>query len=66
LKKANLQKPYFLSGGLGMEDLIRVQDFAASEKNFFSLDVNSRFELSPGIKNMAKLKDFITSIKEIN
>ena len=66
LKKANLQKPYFLSGGLGMEDLVRVQDFAASEKNFFSLDVNSRFELSPGIKNMAKLKDFITSIKEIN
>lgn len=66
LKKANLQKPYFLSGGLGMEDLKRVQDFAASEKNFFSLDVNSRFELSPGVKDMAKLKDFIRSIKDIN
>ncbi len=66
LKKANLQKPYFLSGGLGAEDLERVQDFAASEKNLFSLDVNSRFELSPGVKDMAKLKDFITSIKEIN
>jgi len=66
LKKANLQKPYFLSGGLGSEDIDKVHDFAVPEKNFFSLDVNSRFELSPGIKDMAKLKDFIRSIKDIN
>lgn len=66
LKKANLQKSYFLSGGLDMEDLDHIQQFALTEKNLFSLDVNSRFELSPGVKDMAKLKQFIESIKAIN
>lgn len=66
LKKANLQKPYFLSGGIGVEDTGRIQAFAEAERNLFSLDVNSQFELSPGVKDMAKLRDFVASCKALH
>lgn len=66
LKKANLQKPYFLSGGIGVEDIGRIQAFAEAERNLFSLDVNSQFELSPGVKDMAKLRDFVASCKALH
>lgn len=66
LKKANLQKPYFLSGGIAVEDIGRIQAFAEAERNLFSLDVNSQFELSPGVKDMAKLKDFVASCKVLH
>lgn len=66
LKKANLQKPYFLSGGIGVEDTGRIQAFAEAERNLFSLDVNSQFELSPGVKDMAKLRDFVATCKALH
>lgn len=66
LKKAYLQKPYFLSGGIGVEDIGRIQAFAEAERNLFSLDVNSQFELSPGVKDMAKLRDFVASCKALH
>jgi len=67
LNGKRINKPFFLSGGIGMDDLNLLSEFAKDPvaKDLFSLDVNSKFETSPGIKNMELLKQFIQEIKQI-
>jgi phosphoribosylanthranilate isomerase len=55
---ARILKPYFLSGGIGPEDTKAVKEFAASQMNLFAVDVNSKFELMPGVKDMDKVREF--------
>lgn len=63
LHKASLMKSYFLSGGLDLEDADRLREFGLRETMLFSLDVNSRFEISPGNKDMNKIKQFALKVK---
>lgn len=67
LKGLNIGKPFFLSGGIGPEDIGRLHEFAQEPvaKDLFSIDVNSHFEISPGIKNMDALEKFIAQVKTI-
>ena len=67
LKGLSINKPFFLSGGIGPDDAEILKDFAADPvaKDLFSIDVNSRFEISAGVKDMDKLHDFIQAIKRI-
>jgi len=53
-------KPFFLSGGIGLNQLEAIKAFAKSKasKHCFALDVNSAFEIEPGLKNKAQLKEF--------
>ncbi|HEX7492575.1 MAG TPA: phosphoribosylanthranilate isomerase [Bacteroidales bacterium] len=61
LEGYSLDKPFFLSGGIGPEDsdLIRT----LSNKGLFAVDINSRFETAPGIKDPVVVKTFIEEIK---
>jgi len=61
LKKAKIEKPFFLSGGIGSDDAAKVKAF--SHPDFFAIDVNSRFELSPGLKDMAAILKFLQAFK---
>ena len=65
LKGLNIRKPFFLSGGIQPDDMDNLKDFAADPvaKDLFSIDINSKFELSPGIKDMEKVKNFVTKLK---
>jgi len=63
---APVPKPYFLSGGIGPDDVAQLSQFCENEKKLFAIDVNSKFEQSPGVKDMKKVKDFFNSIKMIN
>jgi phosphoribosylanthranilate isomerase len=65
LKGLNINKSFFLSGGIGPDDVDALHEFAQDPvaKDLFSIDVNSRFEISPGIKDMEKLREFIQAIK---
>jgi phosphoribosylanthranilate isomerase len=63
LSSARIAKPYFLSGGIGPEDADAVRAFAAGQKNFFSADVNSKFEITPGVKDMEKVRKFREEMK---
>jgi phosphoribosylanthranilate isomerase len=58
-------KPYFLSGGIGLESLNSLKEFRQGKaaKNCYALDVNSRFEDYAGMKNTDKLKEFKDNIK---
>jgi len=64
LKKYKLDKKYFLSGGLGLEnlELLRASDLS----RVHALDVNSRFEVSPGLKDIQALVKLKEKIKELN
>jgi phosphoribosylanthranilate isomerase len=58
LKSYPYSKPFFLSGGIGLEDVDEVSSFLQGQESptCFAIDVNSKFEIEPGIKNIEKLK----------
>lgn len=56
LENYTLNKPYFLSGGIGPEHVQELQQI--SDSRFYAMDVNSRFELSPALKDIATLTQF--------
>jgi len=63
----NIRKPFFLSGGIEHDDTDKLKEFSKDPvaHDLFSIDVNSKFETSPGVKNMQMLRDFITNVKQI-
>lgn len=60
LEKINMDKPFFLAGGIGIDDVDELKSFMQLPvaKDFFAIDINSRFELSPGIKDIELVKAF--------
>lgn len=61
LNKSRIEKPFFLSGGIGPDDAARIKAFRHSD--FFGIDINSRFEKSPGEKDMSLLLKFLQALK---
>src|SRR5258705_13120395 len=61
LTKAKIEKPFFLSGGIGVEDAAKVK--ALTHPDFFGVDINSRFEKSPGVKDMGMVLQFRQAMK---
>ena len=68
LQEVTIQKPFFLSGGIEPTDAETVRTFmsTAAAKNMIAVDINSRFETAPGIKDMQKVMQFITELKQSN
>lgn len=54
--------PFILAGGIGPGDEQRV--LAYSHPRFAGIDLNSRFETAPALKDAEKLKTFIQRIKD--
>jgi phosphoribosylanthranilate isomerase len=75
LKGLSFNKPFLLSGGIGIDDLDKINHFIQDNvsDNLFALDINSKFEIKPGVKNIELIEKFIaqsvnlkSSIKETN
>ena len=72
-KKLNLQKmdgvvagkPYFLSGMIDPGDAESLNEFAGKPeaKAMFAIDISTKFEVMPGIKDMGLIKNFIQKLK---
>lgn len=58
LENYPFDKPFFLSGGIGLDDVEKVKEIINSDLPIYTLDVNSRFEREPGLKNIEQLKSF--------
>jgi len=60
LKDYPSTKPYFLSGGIGIEEIEKIKKFKNSpaSKYCYSIDINSKFEIEPGLKNIDELEKF--------
>ncbi len=52
--------PFFLSGGVSPSDISHLNSF--TNPLCYAVDINSRFETSPGVKNVNQIKTFINSI----
>jgi phosphoribosylanthranilate isomerase len=61
LIQSDVKKPFFLSGGIGLEDIDKIKNF--HHPMFFAIDVNSRLESEPGIKNMEKVEQLMNALK---
>ncbi len=54
LRQNNTNKPFFLSGGIDLDQLDTIAQI--NDSRLYAVDLNSKFELSPGIKDYSKLK----------
>jgi phosphoribosylanthranilate isomerase len=65
LQGLNIGKAFFLSGGIEPTDAPMIKDFMKDPvaKDLFVVDINSRFESVPGVKDMIKVKQFIDEFK---
>jgi len=68
LEGYTLDNPYFLSGGIGLEEISALKE-EIKEKSYFKhlagLDLNSRLEDSPGMKNLNKVRMAIEEVKNL-
>lgn len=65
LRGLNLKKPFFLSGGIQPGDVQSLKQFANDPvaKDLFAIDINSKFEIAPGLKSMDMVRAFVHQIK---
>lgn len=54
LNNYHLDKPFFLSGGLSLDNLTSITEI--ENPYFYGVDLNSKFEVEPGLKNIEKLE----------
>ena len=54
-------KPFFLSGGIGMEEMEAINEISKTNLPLYAIDVNSKFEIEPGLKNIELLKLMVKS-----
>ncbi len=52
------EKPFFLSGGIGLKEVVDVQKVLDSDLPMYAIDINSKFEIEPGLKNINDIKIF--------
>jgi phosphoribosylanthranilate isomerase len=58
LEKYPSQKPFFLSGGIGIDEIDLVKQILKTDLPIYAIDVNSKFEIEPGLKNTKLLASF--------
>lgn len=56
LEQAAIGKQFFLSGGIGLNDVQKLSSF--KHPYLYAADVNSRFETAPGVKDLQKVQQF--------
>ena len=60
LNEIEIPKPYFLSGGISLEN---IHQLSTINHQPIALDINSKFEIEPGSKDLEKIKIFKSLLK---
>ena len=58
LKNYGFDLPFFISGGIGLAEINKINELRNSDLPVYAIDVNSKFEIAPAIKNVEQLKNF--------
>lgn len=60
LNQYSSTKPYFLSGGIGLNEIDKIKKFKnnPASRYCYAIDVNSKFEIKPGLKDINALEKF--------
>ena len=62
LSEYKLDKPFFLSGGISPENILEV--FNLNHKQLLGVDLNSKFEIEPGLKDIDSLQSAFDIIRK--
>lgn len=65
LRNYPFKKPFFVSGGIGMEQIDQIKELCKYNLPIYAFDVNSRFEIDDGLKNEKLLLKFMNELKEL-
>lgn len=59
------KKPFFLSGGIGLDEISSIQRFLQRKESeyCYAIDVNSKFEERPGLKRVKAVAEFQDKLK---
>ncbi|WP_338873962.1 phosphoribosylanthranilate isomerase [Spirosoma sp. SC4-14] len=63
LSRYDNEKPFFISGGIGLNNLDQLDTLKGMK--LYGVDVNSQVEVSPGIKDVAKVKELIDRVRPV-
>ena len=61
LQQYDGETPFLLSGGIGPEDVERLKAF--QHPKCIGIDLNSKFEIEPALKDVEKLRKFLLKVK---
>lgn len=60
LKNNKINKPFFLSGGIGVRDIEKIKTF--SHPFLYAIDVNSKVEVADGIKDIKAVTEILNEL----
>ncbi|MGK0427611.1 MAG: phosphoribosylanthranilate isomerase [Ulvibacter sp.] len=66
LNEYRSKKPFILSGGIGLEEIEDLKKILNTKLPVYAIDVNSKFETEPGLKNITDLKKMKQRLKKIS
>ena len=66
LNKYPSKKPFVLSGGIGLEEIEDLKKILLTKLPVYAIDVNSKFETEPGLKNIDDLHKMIDWLKTVS
>ena len=61
LREYRVKLPFFLSGGIAPDDAARIKEM--DHPQLYAVDLNSQFEIVPGLKNLNELDTFIRKLR---
>ena len=64
LKKYPSKKPFLLSGGIDITDFTEILKIKELKIPLIGIDINSKFEFEPGLKNIKKVKELLKKMKK--
>ena len=65
LKDYPSSKPFFLSGGIGLDEMDAVNEILKTNLPIYAIDLNSKLEIEPGLKNIQFCTDAINRVSNI-
>ena len=63
LNKYDNDKPFFISGGIGVDNLADLEQIR--HLKLYGIDINSQVEVSPGMKDVEKIRELIARLKPV-
>ena len=64
LNKYPSKKPFLLSGGVDITDFTEILKIKELNIPLIGIDINSKFEFEPGLKNIKKVKELLKKMKK--
>tara|TARA_B100001093_G_scaffold519368_1_gene608073 strand:- start:23028 stop:23648 length:621 start_codon:yes stop_codon:yes gene_type:complete len=64
LKKYPSKKPFLLSGGIDLKDFTEILEIKELKIPLVGIDINSKFEYEPGLKNIKKVEELLKKMKK--